>query len=466
MMTWCACYNACVRQALVIAIASLGLTGAAHAGNGTLHATADGSVAATDNVFGAPAGSAQGDMLFDLRPGAFYAYDSPRMIDDLDASVELLEYAVNSDQPSFLFNAGWQGLFLPGPRSAVTLSASGGTGKANALATRTSPDQGTIGVLPSGAVSTQDGNASEAATWDATQSARLLQSAFARYTGTDDNLAMPSTTSSTEIGGSLGVERTLGANALALTFGAAYERLGRISPMGALLPSALIQQVNPTARASWRHDIDRHWSFALDGGVVYVHAIAKDPYNPTAKQQDTLFPAAGALVAYTQAWGRATFSINHNVAPDPLLAQNTVDTMALAQVSMPLPWLDSSLRSPKLVALGTVGFDQTELLDQATNKSNGTFDIAHVDLGVNWTPEVGRTFGVRYQLLYQHGNASATMVTPSFISNTLFATFSLMLPGTQNEQIPKLLKSVRADRSDLGPVGAEPVVPDQTVPGQ
>lgn len=454
-----------MRPASAIVFGCLGIAGVARAGNGSLHATASGDVAATDNAFGAPSGSAQGDMLFDLRPGVLYAYEGQRVTSDLDATVELLEYAVNSDQPSFLFHGGWQGLFLPGPRSAMTLSASGGTGKVNAMAARTSPDQTTIGLLPTGALSTQDANGSEEASWEANRSTRLLQSAFARWTGTDDNAAMATTTSSTEIGATVGFNWSRDGNALSLMGGVSYERLGRIAPPGAVPPSTLLRQLNPNATLTWTHDIDKVWSFDLEGGAIYLHAIAKDPYNPMAVEKDTLFPTAGGLVAYTEAWGRATLSIRRAVSPNPLLAENTVDNALLAQVALPLPWLDSTRRSPKLEALGTVGVDRTELLDPTTNKSISTFDIAHVDLGVMWTPEAGRTFGVRYQLLAQHGDStSATMVTSSFVSNTLFLTFALMMPGRMNEHVPKLLGSVRADRSDIAPVGAEPVVPEPALP--
>ena len=121
-----------------------------------------------------------------------------------------------------------------------------------------------------------------------------------------------------------------------------------------------------------------------------------------AVEKDTLFPTAGGHVAYTEAWGRATLSIRRAVTPNPLLAENTVDNALTRAVALPLPWLDSTRRSPKLEALGTVGVDRTRAASiRRRTKSIGTFDIAHVDLGVMWTPEAGRTYGVRYQLLAQ-----------------------------------------------------------------
>jgi hypothetical protein len=56
------------------------------------------------------------------------------------------------------------------------------------------------------------------------------------------------------------------------------------------------------------------------------------------------------------------------------------------------------------------------------------------------------------------------MVTPSYHRDTLFFTFSLRWPSDVAVQVPRRTQSVRSDRKDLAPIGAEPVVPDAADP--
>jgi len=57
-------------------------------------------------------------------------------------------------------------------------------------------------------------------------------------------------------------------------------------------------------------------------------------------------------------------------------------------------------------------------------------------------------------------------IAPSFFSDTLFFTFALRYPDRVVATVPRQTDSVRADRKDLAPVGAEPVVPDPTEPSE
>ena len=454
----------------VIAIGWLLATSSVYAGNATLYATATGDVAATDNVFAAPSGGdREADLFTQVRPGGLFAYDAPRMIQELSAAVEILEYLLHSPEPSITFFGGWRALLLPGPRSQVTLTANAGTGVLNALTSRSSPDQTVIAVTPTGDTTLHQADAAEDLSWTSSQETRTSQTIFARWATTDDNEPMPSTTSSFEAGAAVGFERTFGHDSVGINVGASFLRLELIAPPGSIPGSRLDRQINPRATATWRHDINRQWSVNLDGGVVYVDPVGIDPYNPTTPQIAAPFPIFGALVAYTEAWGRATLSARRTVSPDLYIAENTVDDSIVAQVALPLPWLDDNphLRAPKLVALGSIGVERTQLVDPTTGDLAGTFDLAHLDVGVAWTPHPGRTFGLRYEFVYQNADAIAvaTAGAQSYFRDTLYFTFALQYPDRMRQSsIPKQSDSVRADRKDLAPVGAEPVVPDSIDP--
>ncbi|HUJ61769.1 MAG TPA: hypothetical protein VLX92_24865 [Kofleriaceae bacterium] len=459
------------RFSYCLVIASLGNAAPGHADTSSLHFTATGSVAATDNVFGAPDnGDREADVFTDLKPGVLFAYDTPRIIQELSAAVDLLEYVAHSDQPSVTAYGGWKALILSGPRSQVLVGADGGTGELNAIVTRTGADQTTVVVTPTAAtqpISLRQADGSEGLSWQSGKQSRLAQNAFVSWAATDDNAKMPTTTDAIQTGMSGTLEGDLHGDAVALTAGATYLRLERIAPgpPGTLMGSDLDREINPNANLTWRHDINKKWSFDATGGVIYVDPVGTDPYAPTAVRRSSWNPTFGGVLAYIDVWGRATFAAAHSVAPNLLMAENAVDTNAIAQVSLPLPWLDNTTsRSPKLVGSGTLGFDHSQLLDAATGANDATFDVVRLDASVAYTPRMGETFAVRYQLLYQRPEGSGSMaalLAPTYYSNTLFFTFSYMYPDRIREaRVPLRSEAVRADRSDLVPGGDEPVVPD------
>ena len=104
-----------------LAIATIGLTGLvlvaspAAADNIDFYATANGSVATTDNANGAersstPGGPVQdpkGDVFSDVRPGFLVTYLAPRMIHELSSEVDFL-YHFATSKPNVTFRGGWK----------------------------------------------------------------------------------------------------------------------------------------------------------------------------------------------------------------------------------------------------------------------------------------------------------------------------------------------------------------------
>jgi len=448
-----------MRARSVAVIGTLVLAPPAWADHSSLHATASGEIASTDNLFAAGSGGErQADVFFTARPGLLYAYDAPQMIHDFTAQVEVTEYLIHTQDPAINGNAGWKSLFLTGPRTQLTLSINAATGLLSVLAGRSSPDQTVATVMPTGNVNVQQADSSESLAWISSQHTRVLQGVTARYGFTDDGAG--TTTDTREAAADLGFERTFDKDTVGIDAQVSYLQLERIAPMGALLPSRLDHQLNPRGTASWRHDLTRQWSTSVDGGVVFVNRVGTDKYNPTAPKRGGTFGVFGGQLAYTEVWGRAMLSARRNVSPNLFLAQNTVDDAANLQLALPLPWLDDTRRNPKLAALGSVGVERTQLIDDDTGKLASDFKVAHLDLSLGWTPKPGQTYGLRYEAIYQTGDRAAVMAIPAYYRNTVFFTFSLRYPDRVIGELPKRRPSIRSDRQDSLPGGDEQLIPD------
>ena len=295
------------------------------------------------------------------------------------------------------------------------------------------------------------------------QAWRISEALAAHYTGTNDTQS--TRTHSGAFSGHVGSEYSWRGNSASLELGVEFLYLERYAPNLAPGPdgSRLTREFNPHATGALRHDFTRYWSGSVSAGLQYVHPIGTDKFNPGDKPQGGLFPLFGVQLAYADIWGRLTLSGSRTLAPNLFIAQNTETTSALAQLALPLPLFDDSRRrEPKLVALGTIGFEHTRLIQADLGASSmvaAAFDVFHADVGLGYTPRPGFTFGLRYEFLYQTGSMSALALISQYQRNTAFFTFSMRYPDRLAIAIPKR-QSVRADRKDLAPIGEEVVVPD------
>ena len=430
---------------------------AAHADNADFHATAGGSVATTDNVNGS-ATDPVGGFFTDVRPGMLFTYYAPRMIHELLTEVDFLYY-FGRTQPNVTFRGDWKAFLLTGPRSEMSVGASGSRGQLNALQASIPSGEDPLLVKPEGKVNTTNASATENASWVATEFTRLSQRGFTRYTTTEDTDPMVAVkTESFEVGGALGFEHRLRRDNFSIELGGSYVYMRKDDPNNVQMGNRLDKQLNPRAVGVWQHDFTKEWSTQLDAGVVYVNPI----FNLTADTKAAPFPIFGLTAAYTDVWGRAQFVARRQVTPNLLIAQNTVSDSVNASAAMPLKWFDrdSRKRSPKVVGFGTVGFDRTQLIDPLDAQLRGTFNVARLDAGVAWQPRTGQTLGLRSELTYQSGDTVAEMIVPSYHRLTVYFTFALRWPEDVQVRVPRRNNSVRADKSDLAPMGAEPVVID------
>jgi hypothetical protein len=430
---------------------------------------ASGDVAVTDNQFSVSRdANPESDAYTTLRPGLIGTWETPRMIQNVAVEAEILEYATHDNtNPSLTLRGRWDSLWLIGPRSELGIGGDASEGRVTALSANGAADQTAVIVTPSGNAEIRNADASQRVSWQSTRATRTSENAYAHWGATSDNAMAPTTTNALDAGISFGFDRLFSQNDIGLEVGGSYVQLEQIVPMGmGAAPSRYVQQLNPHATATWRHDYTRHWSSSVGGGVVYVNPFGTDEYNPTRPPgAATPAPVFNATLAYTGDWGFATLTAARAVSPNLLIAQNTVDTGAYLRMELPLPWLELSSRSePHYTAIGTIGAAETQLIDPATSDLVGAFELARIDLALQYRPSASTTYALRYEFAYQHGDTVAALVEPSYFRNTVFFEFQWRYPEVLAAAVPRRTGSNRADSGDLAPIGSEPVVPDAAEP--
>jgi hypothetical protein len=452
-----------------IAIVSFLVAGGARADHTSVHVSASGDVAVTDNLFSvARDANPQSDLYLTLRPGVIGTWETPRMIENLAIEGEILEYAThNNTDPSLTLRGRWDSLWLLGPRSELGLGGDAAEGRITALSANSPADQTSVIVTPSGNSELRNADAYQRVSWQSTRATRTSENAYVHWGATSDNAMAPTTTDSIDTGVSFAFDRLFSHDDLGLEVGGSYVKLELVAPTGmGASPSRFDQELNPHATASWRHDYSRRWSSSLSGGVVYVNPFGTDKFNPMRPPGAAApAPVFNATLAYTGDWGFATLTGSRAVSPNLLIAQNTVDTGAYLRLALPLPWLELSSRSePHYTAIGSVGVAETQLIDPVSSDLVGSFELAHVDLALQYRPSTSTTYALRYEFAYQHGDTIAALVEPSYFRNTVYFEFQFRYPEVLAASVPRRTGSVRADGGDLAPVGSEPVVPDAAEP--
>lgn len=432
----------------------------------SVHGTASIDAAATDNVFSAERGAANrdSDVFITVRPGVLLTYALPRMIHELTAELELMRYAAHADQPTIAFRGGWKSLYLPGPRSEIITQLNASKSILSAISAASAPQETTVQLQPVGQVDVLQGDASAYGSYTASRELRLSQTLFARAGTTDDNADARTRVTSAEAGVTVGVDRSFRKTTLSFEAGASVLRLERDTDPGVPMGPRLDRQVNPRVRVQWRRDLSRRMSTAIDGGLAIVIPYGTDPDNPDVTRHIGTFPIVGAQLAYSDIWGIATLSARRDVSPNLFVAANTVNDTASIAAAVPLSWFEASRRrQPTLAGVGSFGISRTRLIEEETSALQSAFVVGRVDAGLQYAPRPGITYSARYELLYQSQTSGAGlgMVIPGFYRNTIYVTAAIRFPADVEVRVPKRrTNSVRADRKDLTPVGAEPVIPD------
>jgi hypothetical protein len=457
-----------VQRSAAFLLASLAGIAQVRADRSSIHGTASVDAAVTDNVLSAPLGAdREGDVLLTIRPGMLFTYAYPRWMNELNAELELTRYVGQSDSPTIAARGAWKSIILKSPLSEIILDANINRSVVSAIGAATVPQNTSVALLPINQVTALEGGFSEYASKTLTRELRMYQSAFARAGKSDDD-GMPRTiVKSAEVGMAWGLDRSWKRDAISVEFGASVLRLDRNpeAPMGGRHD----RQINPRGRATWRHDLSRKLSTSLDAGMVVVVPYGEDPYHPGEERSVGNFPLVGAQMAYTDVWGVTTAAVRRDVTPNLFVAANTVNDTASLAVAVPLYWLENNRRAqPKLAGVGSFGIQRTQLIEPETSDLTSSFIVARADAGIQYAPKPGFTYSLRYEMMYQTSDRGSGISDPQpgFLRNTVYLSASVRFPADVAVRVPKRrTNSVRADRKDLAPFGAEPVIPDLTEGG-
>lgn len=433
----------------------------AHAGGYSLHVVGSAQAAWTDNLFSVPSDSDgtgalpahEGDIYYQLRPGALFTYETPRTVHNLSVDVEANLYTEHTEAWSLQQIVGWRGFILTSPRSEVNASAQYATGELNALSTRNAASDGMVPTVPtsdSGGSTFVSIDVGEGLNYTATRELRLTQGLRARRFTTTD--ALDNNTDGIEIGGNVGADRSWQYSAASIQLASSFVTLERVTPT---LTEAN-DQVNASAILSWRRDFGPRWSALLDTGVTSIIPLDEE-------DQLVVQPTVGAQVGYFPNWGSSGLAVRRSVAPNLYLAENTITDSAIANAWLPLPWLASDPHRPKLSVQGTIGASRTRLINTRTGDIESGFDVYAGDVALNYVPREGVTIALRAQHLRQVADESAAMEVVSYARNTVMLSIAGRFPERLAAEVP-MRASLRVDRSNVTAVGEE-VAPAQAPGG-
>jgi hypothetical protein len=409
---------------VVSAVAWAGNPAPARADEYSLHTLLAGQTAATTNAFSESDSDGDVAINYQVRPGILFSYHSHKALHELSAELGFDGYDFN-DNITFTYRGGWRMTYSLSPRAELGLGAGGNGGRVDALSTILPANQGTPGVLPTGATDFYGADAEQTLSYELTPLWSMRENAFGRYLLTD---AAGSDTRSLDAGMGLGLDRRFRVTSAGLNLQGSFQRLGT-RPSGGMYDDH--DQIDARATVRVRRDFSDRWSGAVEGGMVSLIPLEQD---------DELFyqPIGSLEVAHFPRWGSAQLLIAHRVAPNLFLAQTEVSDSVTVNAAVPLPWLARSRFDPKLSALGSIGFSHTRFKDLEDASDLASFNVLYSDLAVQYTPEENLIFAVRYQFVRQSDSDAVDPMLQAldYQRHTLMFTFQGRWPGRVAAEMP------------------------------
>lgn len=430
------------RRGAALALAGLAATALpSHAGNYSVHVLGTAEASWTDNLFAVPDDSAdplpphESDVLIRFRPGVLTTYETPRTIHNVEYTLDANLYLDHTEARSIGHNLIARGFYLTSPRSEVQTSLGISTGMLAALSTRQTPSEGQPVARGSGNGEFWSIDASQGLNYAATRDLRVTQGLQVHRLSSTD--ALGAETHGTDLGASLGVDRGWRQSALAVQTGARY----------VILTQGLTdnRSIHSSLAVSFRRDLSRRWSSLADAGVAWIAPIDEDAH--------TVQPTFGLNLSYAPEWGAAGFQVRRALAPNLYLAENTITDTAIANASLPLPWLTDDPNLPTLTVGGVLGAGRSQVIRGDVIAS--TVNVVFGDLAVTYAPRGDLTFVVRAQHQRQIPGESTTMMAAlEYDRTTVITSVTWRFPERLAADIP-MRDSLRVDRRDNTPVGEE-----------
>jgi hypothetical protein len=390
------------------------------------------------------------------------------MIHELSYEFDATLYTEHSDAHTYGHRAGWRGFFLTGPRSDLVTAANFSMGRVVGISSNQPASMPTVTLAPDGENYFKSYELQENANYQLSHAWRTSQSAVARRSETSADIENPDTMETerftvsvgNDVGGGLSGDRSWQYDSLTLAGTLNYVVLDTLSPGNA---TATNTELLSTSSVTWRRDLGLHWSASADVGMSALIPLSTSTADgtPSTDSSPSFRPTLGASLNYSPEWGSASAQIRRAIAPNLLIAQNTVSDSAILSAWLPLPWLAQARHEPRLTVQASGGINRTQIIDIDNGDSLQSFTVYSGDVGLNYAARSALNFTLRGSYVQQvAGDDVAT--NPGMDALTVNdyhrLTISLMIAGRFPErraaEIPERA-STRVDRSDVTPVGEE-----------
>ncbi|MBK9035809.1 MAG: hypothetical protein IPL61_31935 [Myxococcales bacterium] len=420
--------------------------------NYSLHVVGTTQVSWTDNLFAVPDDAVaplpphEGDFQIQFRPGVLGTYETQRTTHNLEYDLEANLYLAHDEARSLGHHATWRGFYLTSPRTELNSSVTFSAGTLAALSTQAAPSEGQPVATVSGNGTFWGLDAGQGLNFGVTPELRLTQGLAARRFSTSIDGGGDS--GGYEVGGSLGADRGWKRSALAIHGQARYVTLEQ--------GATDARSINSNLVLSFRRDFTPRWTALADVGGAWIASLDDAP--------SMIQPTFGINVGYTPVWGSAGLALRRSMAPNLYIAENTISDSAIANASLPLPWLTDDPNLPRLVASGALGASRNQIVrgDQVTSSVN----VVNADVALTYAPRGDVTVTLRAQHLRQIPGTSTGVASAAleYDRTTFVVQATFRFPERLAAEIPQR-DSLRVDRSDNTPVGDE-VTPAAGGPGQ
>jgi hypothetical protein len=363
---------------------------------------------ATSNALNAPDGPAvEADEFTTLRASLAGNYRGPRQDQTLSYIFAANIFAQHSEGDSRTHELTWAMNALPTGRTEIQAQASGTYGaltSVNPLAAATALNPpavatGQLAATPSGPVTFV------AAAATATGTFRPQPSLLWRETTTFSDFDPIHG----DIAHSFGLvqdfrrEHQWARDTFTLDLSAGYLHSdGFTASTGAVLPR--IETATGQLLAGWRRDVTPDFSFALEGGALFLASLVND--------NTSVGPAGRAIARYQYELALAELTLAHSPELNVSLGQSLVSDAATLRALLPL---DKKQRF-RVVALGTA--QRSSVL--STNGLDAAIDLLAVDAGITFQP-IGYPFlaSLDYVAQDQTGHTVATAAGSSQVFPSL-----------------------------------------------
>ncbi len=408
--------------ALLCALALATLSSRARA-QPSIHATAEASIAYTDNMMSTTSEPLPGEpepipvWFLVLTPGGAFYYDSPRYRFLVTYGHPFTFYFGHSDANSSADIGTMQGIFTLSPRDELTVGLGVQRTTTNLAMLQYGADQA--------AVTTQPPGASTLLTFDLNQGySRELSLRWQLLQSAGGSVVVPLKTPEPQpyrylVRGGLGAEYTFGHNAIAAMADVNY--IYHTSVYQEDVEQDAEQQVLWSGRGRYRRDFSPSWSGEASAGVNFAWGPKGGTY---------IAPIWGAAVRFHQEGYSSELSYRREVTPNVIVGQTYLSDEIRLSGGVPVS------REHHLLLSAATGISWNRIIDFNQEIQPDPVNAWVADAAFGWYPDLYPNIVLRYQHFQQFGSDQESTVLPNYHRNLVMLTVSYMFPSRDIGHVP------------------------------